>query len=129
MTPTDALHEYWRDASVLSDVSVIPAPTSSQIIPPTVVLRPDTTWITPSDEAIFCYDHQRYVAVIVAAAASSVDAMRRAYRIAQTIITNLPAGWRFDTVDGLVLDESTGTALIATQVHLSYFNTQDLEES
>ena len=51
------------------------------------------------------------------------------YNIWQVIIANLPAGWRFDTVDGLVLDETTGTAFLATQVHLSYFNNESLEES
>lgn len=129
MTPTDALAEAWDDAAVFTDVSVIPAPTTEQIVTPALVLRPDQLWSTPSDDGTYCFDHQRYVAVVVVSAASSQDAMRQAYRIWQTVITHLPNGWRFDTVDGLVLDESTGTAFLATQIHLSYFNTEDLEES
>ena len=129
MTPTDALAADWETAGIFTDISVIPAPTTEQIVAPAIVLRPDQPWSTPSDDGTFCWDHQRYVAVIVVNAASSQDAMREAYRIWQLVIANLPNGWRFDTVDGLVLDETTGTAFIATQVHLSYFNPEALEES
>jgi len=129
MTPTDDLAEALRALDGLSGVNIMAAPTQSQIIAPAVVLRPDSPWSTPSDGGAYCFDHQRYVAVVVASAASSLDAMRRIYNIWQVIIANLPAGWRFDTVDGLVLDETTGTAFLATQVHLSYFNNESLEES
>lgn len=130
MTPTDALKEH-LDAvgGTLEPVSIIPNPTSSQIVPPALVLRPDSPWSTPRDDGTYCFDHQRYVAVAVASAASPLDAMRKLYAIWQAVISHLPNGWRFDTVDGLVLDESTGTALLATQIHLSYFNTEALEES
>lgn len=129
MTPTDALAEIWKDSGSFDGINILPAPVSSQIVPDAIVLRPDSPWATPQDDGTYCWDHQRYVAVVVASASSSADAMRRIYRIWQLVINNLPAGWRFDTVDGLVLDQSTGTAFLATQVHLSYFNTEDLEES
>lgn len=129
LTPTDVLAGYWRTLDAFDDVNLLPAPDSKQIVAPSVVLRPDSPWSTPSDGGAFCFDHQRYVAVVVASAASSVDAMRRIYRIWQTIITNLPSEWRFDRVDGLVLDQSTGTAFLAAQVHLSYFNSEALEDS
>lgn len=128
MTPTDDLREYWRTLPTFADVSIEAAPKSSQIVPPVIVLRPDTPWSTPGDDSVFCWDHQRYVAVCVASATSPLDAMRRIYAMWQKVINNLPGAWRFDTVDGLVLDETTGTALLATQVHLSYFNSQPVEE-
>jgi len=126
MTPTDDLAEALRELDGLDGVNIMAAPTQSQIVAPALVLRPDTPWSQPDQ---YCFDRQQYVAVVVASAASSLDAMRRIYRIWQTVIANLPPAWRFDTVDGLVLDESTGTAFLATQIHLSYFNSEALEES
>lgn len=129
MTPTDDLSDHWMALDAFSGVNILPAPDTRQIVAPAVVLRPDSPWSTPSDDGTYCFDHQRYVAVVVASASSSVDAMRRIYSIWQKVINNLPAGWRFDRVDGLVLDQSQGTAFLAAQVHLSYFNSERIEES
>lgn len=129
MTPTDELEEHWHTLGLFSDVNIYSAPKEGQIAVPAIVLRPDSPWSTPNDGGAFCFDHQRYVAVVVASAASAVDAMRRLYLHWQTLIANLPSGWRFDSVDQMVLDQTTGVSLLATQVHLSYFNSEPMEES
>jgi hypothetical protein len=107
-----------------SGVSVYFAP-ANQIVAPAVVLRPDNPWITPRDDGTFCFDHQRYVAIAVAKAATPRDAVQMMYAIARAVIDNLPAGWRFDSVSSPVLDESTGTAFLAASIRLSYFNTEE----
>lgn len=109
---------------VPSGTNIYSAP-ANQLVAPALVIRPDEPWITPRDEATFCFDHQHYVAVAVAVAATPSSAMGILYGIAQAVIQGLPEGWRFDTLGGLVLDDSTGTAFLAAPIRLSYFNTEE----
>ena len=123
--PTEAFGDHLED-TLPAGVNVYRAP-ANQIVAPAVVLRPDNPWITPQDEATYCFDHERYVAIAVARAATPKDALAMMRRIALNIIANLPAGWRFDTMSAPVLDETTGTALLAASLRLSYFNTEEEE--
>lgn len=123
--PTEAFGDHLED-TLPTGVNVYRAP-ANQIVAPAVVLRPDNPWITPQDEATYCFDHERYVAIAVCRAATPKDALAMMRTIALNIIANLPAGWRFDTMSAPVLDETTGTAFLAASLRLSYFNTEEEE--
>ncbi len=106
-------------AVVPEGVSVYGAP-ADQIVPPALVIRPDTPWREPES---FCNDHQRYVAIAVVSAASMGDGgQRKIYDIHSALILALPEGWSFDSVTGPVIDETTGSQLIAAALRLSYRN-------
>ena len=118
--PTIALAAHW--STVLpDDWSVIQGPISS-LEPPAVVLRADGEWIAPSS---YCLDLQRYAAIAVVSASSPADGEADLHHILHRLMENLPDdGWRFVSANAPVLDQSTGTALLAAKMILTYSNTE-----
>ena len=117
--PTIALAEHL--SSVLPvDWSVIQGPILNQT-PPVVVLRADGEWIAPS---AFCLDLQRYAAIAVVTAATPQDGEADLHHIIHRLMENLPDGWKFESANAPVLDQSTGTALLAAKMILTYSNTE-----
>ncbi len=104
-------------------VSVYGGPTN-QIVPPAIVIRPDEPWIEPD---AFCRDLQRYVAIVVVSAASPEDGTNKMYAIAQGVVDAVnEAGeatpWEWVSTGAPIIDESTGTAFLASSVRLKYRN-------
>lgn len=89
----------------------------SQLVAPAVVIRPDEPWFEPDT---FCKYAQRYAAVVAVGEASAEDGINRMHTIAVAIIANLPAGWDWESVGSVLLDESTGTAFMAAPVRLVF---------
>lgn len=115
--PPDGLIVSLKASDGLSGASVTGP--RSQVIPPAVVVRPDEPWRGP---ATYCDDLQHYVAVAVARAASPEEAMPILYDLTSGIIASLPEGWKFESVGAPIIDETTGVALLAAPVRLSYAN-------
>lgn len=117
--PTIALAEHLTDV-LPADWSVIQGPIS-QLQPPVLVLRADTPWIEPSS---FCLDLQRYAAVAVVTATTPADGEADLHHVILEVMQNLPEGWRFVSANGPVVDQSTGTALLAAIIKLEYANSE-----
>lgn len=117
--PTLALADHLL--SVLpADWSVLQGPISS-LEPPALVLRADGSWITPS---AYCHDLQSYAAIAVVSASTPQDGEADLHHVIIELMENLPEGWRFVSAQAPVLDQSTGTALLAAKVNLEYANSE-----
>ena len=103
-----------------SEWSVITGPVTS-VEAPAVILRADSPWITPAG---YCHDEQRYAAVAVVAAHSGADGEEDLHRLIIELMDNLPEGWKFESAQAPVLDQSTGTALLAAIIRLRYANSE-----
>lgn len=117
--PTLALAEHLSDV-LPAEWSVIQGPISS-LEAPALVLRADTPWIEPSS---FCHDLQHYAAVAVVSASSPADGEQDLHRVILELMNNLPEGWRFVAANGPVVDQSTGSALLAAIIRLEYANSE-----
>jgi hypothetical protein len=122
MMPWDALATYVADV-VPDGVNVYPTATAS-VVAPAVVIRPNDPWREPDR---FCADKQHYVAIAVVRATTPSDGTEMVYRIHNSILATLPDGWGFESIGQLAIDESTGVALLASALRLSFQN-GDLEE-
>lgn len=100
--------------------SVITGPVTS-VEAPSVIIRADSPWIVPS---AFCHDEQRYAAVAVVSAASGADGEADLHRLIIELMDNLPEGWMFESAQAPVLDQSTGSALLAAIIRLRYANSE-----
>jgi len=109
-----------EDAGIVG-VSVLDGPVPS-LKAPAVVIRPDTPWVVPSD---FCWDEQRYQAVMVVSAATPGDGRRMLYHIGLAIRHALTEAWSWESINAPVLDTSTGTAYLAAAMRLLYRNTEE----
>lgn len=107
-------------------VSVLDGPVDN-LKPPAVVIRPDSPWIVPSK---FCYDQQRYQAVMVVTASTPGDGRRMLYRISRAIRNAFEQddGWSWESVSSPIVDQSTGSPYLAAGVRLIYSNTIEEEE-
>lgn len=106
----------------LSDVSVLDGPVDS-LKAPAVVIRPDSPWVAHGPN--FCYDEQRYQAVMVVTASTPGDGRRMLYLISKAIRESLTDGWSWESVNAPILDQSTGVPYLAAAVRLLYHNTEE----
>lgn len=117
--PSAALADYLEDL-LPEEWSVIVGPVTS-LEAPALVIRADSPWIVPS---AFCHDEQRYAAVAVVSAASGADGEADLHRLIIELMDNLPEGWKFESAQAPVLDQSTGSALLAAIIRLTYANSE-----
>ena len=98
--------------------NVYPAP-PAQVVPDAIVLRPDAPWI--SREA-FEQDVERYVAVGVVSAGDTISGTARLYGLVGLVrdAVDVVPGWAFDEAGSALIDETTGTPLLAAPVRLTY---------
>lgn len=120
-SPLDDLVAVLEDASLPSGTSIISGP-RSQIKPDAVVIRPDNPWLVPSK---FCADEQRYVAIAVVSASTPADGVRRIYAIVKAIKNAVSGAWSWESVSAPIIDETTGTPLLAASVRLKYNNSEE----
>jgi hypothetical protein len=124
LTPLDGLAEA-IEGELPSGVSIIVGP-APQLKPPALVLRPDNPWLIPSQ---YCADEQRYVAIAVVTASTPASGVRKMYAVIKALLpllgnTDLP-GWSWESVSAPVIDETTGTPLLAASVRLKFQNSED----
>jgi hypothetical protein len=112
-------------ATVIPDDVSIHSTATDKLVPPALVIRPDEPWREPDR---FCADLQHYVAVAVVTASTPQDGTDKLYVIHSALIENLPNGWGFVSVSGIVTDESTSTPLLASALRLTYRNPYIPEE-
>lgn len=117
--PSAALADYLEDL-LPEEWSIITGPVTS-LEAPALVIRADSLWIVPS---AFCHDEQRYAAVAVVSAASGADGEADLHRLIIELMDNLPEGWKFESAQAPVLDQSTGSALLAAIIRLTYANSE-----
>jgi hypothetical protein len=114
--PTIALADHL--VALLSDKwSVVQGPVS-QLQTPTLVLRADEPWSTPS---AYCHDEQRYAAVAVVSASTPADGESDLFDVIQEVQDNLPEGWGFISASRPVVDQSTDSPLLAAIIRLRYY--------
>lgn len=114
-TPAEELAEVLEAA--LPDVNVYAAPTLS-IRAPAVVLRPDEPWLRPG--RALGQLTEGYLAVAVAPAGDPRSGMDTLRSTLLAVIDELPEGWSLRDVGRPLLDESTGTPVLAAAARLSY---------
>jgi len=117
--PSAALADY-LDGLLPAEWSIVTGPVTS-LEAPALVIRADSPWIVPS---AFCHDEQRYAAVAVVSAASGADGEADLHRLIIELMDNLPEGWMFESAQAPVLDQSTGSALLAAIIRLRYANSE-----
>ena len=117
--PSAALADY-LEGLLPEEWSIVTGPVTS-LEAPALVIRADSPWIVPS---AFCHDEQRYAAVAVVSAASGADGEADLHRLILELMDNLPEGWMFESAQAPVLDQSTGSALLAAIIRLRYANSE-----
>ena len=130
MDPWQVLAEQIRDETSLPvGVSVYDGPTN-QLVPPAVVIRPDSPWLEVARQ--YCLDLQRYVAVAVVSASDASSGLSVLYRIQWAVRAATEAlgnGWEWVSVGAPVIDQSTGSAYLAAPIRLEYRNSNEPQEA
>ena len=121
-TPWDALASHL--VTVLPTGTNIYSTQTSTVVSPAVVIRPDDPWISVTSQS-WCIDEQRYLLIAVAGSAEPQDAQIALYAMVQAVIQNLPAGWSFESVGSIILDQSTDTAFLVAPIRLRYNRTAE----
>lgn len=106
------------DEDLPTGTNLYSAPTK-EITVPAIVIRPDSPWMEP---ATFCLELERYAAVCAVNAATPGDGIALLRSLVLAIIEALVAPWDWESVEGPVIDESTGTPFLACRVRLTYKN-------
>lgn len=120
-SPLDDLEAVLGEVTLPDGVSIINGPIS-QLKPPAVVIRPDQPWLLPS---AMCADEQRYVAIAVVSASTPADGVRKLYAIVKAIKNAVSGAWSWESVSAPVVDETTGSPLLAASVRLRYRNSEE----
>lgn len=117
MSPAEAL------AAALADLEGLPAGLniyahpSDKVTAPAIVIRPGPTWM---EQDRFCFAKERYQAICVVSASTPGDGINMLRSLALTVIGALSSPWDWETVDGPVIDETTGVPFLANRVNLTY---------
>jgi hypothetical protein len=120
-TPWDQLADLLQGAD--DYVNVYPTP-AENIVPDAIVVRPDTPWFEPGPG--YQMDAERYAAVALVSASSPSDGLARLHDLVHNILhTARTASWEFESVTAPVVDESTGTPMLAATVSLIYRNCEE----
>lgn len=105
-----------EDVTLPQGTNLYSSPTD-KIEPPAIVLRPGTPWMQPDS---FCLELERYTAIAVVSASTPADGIAMLRLLSLAIIGALTPPWDWESVDGPVIDESTGVAFMANRVNLTY---------
>lgn len=107
-----------------SGLNIYASPTD-KVKAPAVVIRPGPTWM---EQDGFCWALERYQAVCVVTASTPTDGIRMLRDLSRAIIAGLPSPWDWESVEGPVIDETTGVPFLANRVNLT-FKGQEEEDS
>lgn len=114
-TPAEELAPILEAA--LPNVNVYPAPASS-IKAPALVLRPDEPWLRPG--RALGQLTEGWLAIAVAPAGDPRSAMDTLRTTLLVVIDELPDGWALLEVGRPLVDESTGSPMLAAAARLTY---------
>jgi len=106
------------DADLPSGTNIYPSPTD-KVEAPAIVIRPDSPWMQPNR---FCAELESYNAVCVVTASTPSDGIAMLRLLSLAIIDVLESPWDWVSVEGPVIDESTGVPFMASRVRLTYAN-------
>ena len=123
MTPWDELADLLEADGRLDGVNVSATATDS-VVPPAIVIRPDTPWIT-QDDASFPNDAEHYAAILAVTASEPnalADGTPALHAMAHAV-TDIArrAGWMLGEVSAPALDESI-SPMVTAVVTLTYNN-------
>jgi hypothetical protein len=114
--PSSEFLELLADVELPENVNLYAAPTD-EITAPAIVLRPDALWMEPSS---FCMELERYSAIAVVTASTPGDGIALLRLLSLAIIGALVPPWDWESVEGPVIDETTGKPFLANRVKLTY---------
>ena len=126
--PSEGLAALFRESEAIPDGTSVYGGPAAQVVPDAIVIRPDEPWIEDGDN--WCAYLEHYVAIAVVSASSPEDGIAALYGIIRGILTAMEeatSGWSWVTVGLPVIDETTGTALLAAPVRLNYRNSGEDE--
>lgn len=109
------------DDAGITNVNVLDGPVP-QLRVPCVVIQPDAPWVVPS---AFCFDEQRYQAIMVVSTASPRDGRRMLYSMGLAIRNALPEAWSWESISPMVIKEANGLSYIGAGVRLLYRSTEE----
>lgn len=92
---------------------------TDKITPPAIVIRPDAQWMLPDR---FCNDLEHYSAICAVTASSPGDGIALLRLLSLAIIEALAPPWDWESVEGPIIDDTTGAPFLANRVRLTYKN-------
>lgn len=102
------------------EATIYPAWGEANMVVPAIVLQPDEPWMEPH---AFGIDQERYVAIAAVPGSAGREAgVADLHRLVHYIIRQASTihGVAYETASAPVVDESTGTPLLAARVRLTY---------
>lgn len=122
MLPSELLAALIADLEGLPPGLNIYASPVDKIKAPAIVIRPGPSWMVPER---FCDALERYQAIAVVSASTPLDGVRMLRDLSLAIINALVSPWDWESVDGPVIDETTGVPFLANRVNLTYRGGED----
>lgn len=123
MTPWEVLTDRIIAAGYAGNV--YPAPVTN-ISPPAIVIRPGLPWLSVTDAPSYCASRQRYVVTAVVTASTPSDGVGELLSALGNIAAAAQgSGWAFVDAGPPIIDETTGTPLLAAAANVTY-DTEDL---
>jgi hypothetical protein len=97
-------------------LNIYAAPTD-KIVAPAIVIRPGPQWMAQDS---FCFALERYAVMPVVTASTPLEGIAMLRSLSLAIIGALESPWDWESVDGPVIDETTGVPFLANRVNLTY---------
>lgn len=123
-SPPEALAELLAGLDGLPDGLNIYASPQDKLTAPAIVIRPGPTWLS---QDAFCHHLERYAAMPVVTASNPTDGIAMLRSLSLAIINSLPAPWDWESVEGPVIDQTTGVPFLANRVNLTYRGSEEEE--
>lgn len=116
-TPAEDLAAYIAGLSGLPVGLNIYAAPQAKVTAPAVVIRPGGTWMSQDR---FCAHLERYMAICVVSASTPEDGVAMLRTLSLAIVDGLQSPWDWESVEGPVIDQTTGVPFLANRVNLTY---------
>ena len=114
-TPAEDLAAYIATLEGLpAGLNIYGAP-QAKVMAPAIVIRPGGTWMA---QANFCAHLERYSAICVVSASTPEDGIAMLRTLSLAVIDGLQSPWDWESVEGPVIDQTTGVPFLANRVNL-----------
>ena len=120
--PAEDLAEQIRELEGLPEGLSIYAGPVSKLGAPAIVIRPAPSWMAPDR---FCAQLERYQAIAVVSASTPEEGITVLRSLSLAIINALESPWDWESVEGPVIDQTTGVPFLANRVNLTYRGEED----
>lgn len=118
-SPAEDLQGLLADAEGMPDDLNLYAAPAPKIEVPAVVIRPGEPWMEPST---FCFELERYSVICAVSASTPEDGIALLRALSLAIIGALVPPWDWESVEGPLIDDTTGVPFLANRVRLVYKN-------